>query len=77
MHSTPTTSSSRCNDSEEFLRITINVTVDKDFPFPIKKADIHFPVVEINSAVVFVGFCVKFHGKASFGEWVLAKSSIP
>jgi hypothetical protein len=27
--------------------------------------------------VVLVCFRVKFHGKASFGEWFLTKSSIP
>jgi hypothetical protein len=50
-----------CDDSEEFIRVAVDVTVDKDFSFPINNADEHFSGMKINSAVMFVCFGVKSH----------------
>jgi len=52
----------RLDDSEKNISISIDVSVQPDLPFCIKDAEIHFPCVKIDSAIILVLFGVKSHG---------------
>ena len=49
------------DDFEELRRITADVAMHQNFALSIENADIHFPGMKIDSAVVFVSFRVESH----------------
>ena len=44
------------------FRVGFNVHLNHNFAFVVQDADIHFPGVQIDTAIVFVLLVVKFHG---------------
>jgi hypothetical protein len=56
----------RENQVKEQFRISFDVFVNHDFSFVAENADIHFPGMQIDAAVILVLIVVEFHFASFF-----------
>lgn len=63
---------------EKQFRIGLDILMNPNFAFLVDDTDVHFPGVQVDTAVVCVLLIVEFHRFASFflGKWMLAVTSL-